>query len=222
MLAEVLERHLREIQAANAPKVPQPVVFAPASPQVRLERGLYLGPPPSPADAPSVKQVEYFTMLMSRKQLPANLFDFYTLLSPNWDKRAMTSVIQYLVSLPWIPYTYATPKAPTLPADKVDQGYYAVNDPVDGVLRFYQVRAPKQGKWAGYHFLSQVSGDNKMSIRDKAERHRIFTEIAKDTLGALKRFGKEIGQCGHCRKQLTDEVSREFGIGPVCRKVMGV
>jgi hypothetical protein len=38
----------------------------------------------------------------------------------------------------------------------------------------------------------------------------------------LKRFGKEIGQCGHCRKQLTDEVSREFGIGPVCRKVMGV
>jgi hypothetical protein len=204
MLAEVLERHLRQIQAAHAPKVPQPVVFAPAS----------------PADAPSVKQVEYFKMLMSRKQLPANQFDTYTLLSPNWDKRAMTSAIQYLVSLPWIPYT-PTPKAPTLPADKIDQGYYAVNDPIDGVLKFYQVRAPKQGKWAGYHFLSQVSGDNKLSIRDKVERHRIFTEIAKDTLGALMRFGKEIGQCGHCRKQLTDEVSREFGIGPVCRTSYG-
>ena len=216
MLAEVLERHLRQIQAANAPKVPQPVVFAPAS----------------PADAPSVKQVEYFKMLMSRKQMPTNQFDNYSAAFPTWDKRAMTSAIQYLVSLPWIPYRgpcgptwipyTPTPKAPTLPADKIDQGYYAVNDPIDGVLKFYQVRAPKQGKWAGYHFLSQVSGDNKLSIRDKTERHRIFTEIAKDTLGALKRFGKEIGQCGHCRKQLTDEVSREFGIGPVCRKVMGL
>lgn len=205
MLAEVLERHLRQIQAANAPKVPQPVVFVPAS----------------PADAPSVKQVEYFKMLMSRKQIPTNQFNFYSASYPTWDKRAMTSAIQYLVSLPWIPYT-PDAKAPTLPADKVDQGYYAVNDPIDGVLRFYQVHAPKQGKWAGYHFLSQVSGDNKLLIRDKAERHRIFTEIAKDALGALKRFGKEIGQCGHCRKQLTDEVSREFGIGPVCRKVMGV
>lgn len=208
MLAEVLERHLRQIQAANTPKVPQPVVFAPAL----------------PADAPSVKQVEYFKMLMSRKQIPTNQFNFYSASYPTCDKRAMTSAIQYLVSLPWIAWMPKAPfgATPTLPVDKVDQGYYAVNDPVDGVLRFYQVRAPKQGKWAGYHFLSEVSGGNKLSIRDKAERHRIFTEIAKDALGALKRFGKEIGQCGHCRKQLTDEVSREFGIGPVCRKVMGV
>lgn len=74
----------------------------------------------------------------------------------------------------------------------------------------------------GYTFVSQVSGENHFSIRDKAEREKILGEIAKNPLEALKRFGTEIGQCGHCRKQLTDAESRAFGIGPVCRKVLGV
>jgi hypothetical protein len=105
---------------------------------------------------------------------------------------------------------------------KIGQGYYAIVDPQDSVVKFFQVRTPNKGKWNGYVFLSQVSGDNHISVRDRNERDRIFAVIAIDPLEALKRFGQEIGQCGHCRKQLTDPESRAIGIGPVCRKDMGI
>ena len=113
-------------------------------------------------------------------------------------------------------------KSPIAPKVFIAQGYYAIVDAQDSVLKFYQVRTPNKGKWSGYVFLSQVSGDNHIGVCDRAERDRIYSIIAENPTEALKRFGKEIGQCGHCRKQLTDEVSREFGIGPVCRKALGL
>ena len=211
MLSEILEKHLREIQAQSAPAPKSGTVFA--APQVG-------------ANAPTDKQVNYFKALVEGKQINADqrkmLMDGLAAL----DRRSITSTIQWLVGLPWAPRPAVTTQTqgPRNPAvgSKIDQGYYAVNDPADGVLKFYQVRRPKEGKWAGYVFLSQVSGDNHIPLKDRALRNPIYAEIEKDVMGALRRFGKEIGQCGHCRKQLTDAESREFGIGPVCRKVLGV
>lgn len=104
----------------------------------------------------------------------------------------------------------------------VKQGCYAIVDPLDNALKFYQVRCPSRGNWAGSTFVSQISGDNRFPIRDRQERLRVLVEIAKDATEALKRYGQEIGRCGHCKKQLTDAVSRQFGIGPVCRKALGI
>jgi hypothetical protein len=221
MLSEVLERCLREIQT------PTPV--APAIDPL----------------AATQKQIDYFKALVEGKELTArHRTDLLTAL-PTFDKRTMTQMIQWLSILSWTPRPLLPPQFPPMPsvpgpvqttilktqdpvwngrpmANGIAQGYYAIVDPADQVLKFYHVRRPTQGKWVGYVFIDQVSGDNKIAMRDRNERGRIFTEIQKDILGALKRFGKEIGQCGHCRKQLTDAVSREFGIGPVCRKVLGV
>ena len=59
-------------------------------------------------------------------------------------------------------------------------------------------------------------------MRDRNECDVVYGEIAKDVTGSLKLYGQKIGRCGHCSKQLTDETSREFGIGPVCRKALGI
>ena len=210
MLAEVLERKLREIQAIDAPKVapkiPQAVIFAPP---------VVTGP-----QAPSAKQIQYFQALVEGKQMTDAQRDGLKLEFPLLTKTTICHRIGQLVALPWTPRPVKT--ATPAPTFKLADGYYAVVDPLDSVLRFFQIRSPKRGKWVGFHFLSQVSGDNKFSVRDRAERDRIYAEIEKDPTEALKRFGKEIGQCGHCRKQLTDAESREFGIGPVCRKMLGL
>jgi hypothetical protein len=35
---------------------------------------------------------------------------------------------------------------------------------------------------------------------------------------SMRLFGRELGQCGHCGRDLTDEASRAAGIGPVCAR----
>jgi len=209
MISDILDKCLKELQAekmgpAPAAGIPAPTVYNP--------------------NAPTFKQIEYFKALVAGKQLTDDQRKRLLESLPLATKRSVTVSIQWLTGLPWTPRVFVPRPVYSVPVyvAKVDQGYYAIVDPADQVLKFYQVRVPKQGNWVGYVFVSQVSGENHLSIRSTKEREKILGEIAKNPVEALKRFGKEIGQCGHCRKQLTDEISREFGIGPVCRKALGL
>jgi hypothetical protein len=213
MLADILDRCLKEVQAeqkviqAPVPQVPAPVKDSP--------------------NAPTDKQLSFFHALVKGKQLTDDQRQKLLASLPALDKRSITTTIQWLVGLPWVPRPFIPRPAnrSNVPPDVkacLKEGYYAINDPTDSVLKFYQVQTPKNGKWEGFVFLKQVSGENKFGVKDRVERERIFGLIAKDPLEALKRFGREIGRCGHCSKQLTDQESRDIGIGPVCRKVLGV
>ena len=96
---------------------------------------------------------------------------------------------------------------------KVDPGYYGVE--YDGVLRFYRVKEGK-GRWAGRTFVNRYASDHfaKIGRHEAYESRRL---IAADPQAAAERFGKEIGRCYVCGRQLTDELSRSLGIGPDCR-----
>lgn len=122
--------------------------------------------------------------------------------------------------------TTATSGQPDVPA-----GRYALMTPggedSDGepVARFFQVDKPTKGNWAGYTFVSAVhaagrSGWRKIPVKGQAGR-AVLTEIAQDAQGAMRAFGKLLGQCGNCGLPLTDPASIEFGIGPVCRDNLG-
>lgn len=206
MLSDMLERRLKQVQN------PTPIVveFAtPASGQFAL----------------TDKQISFYKTLVNGKQLSDDQRALLKGALGRFDRRTVQATFDWLIGLPWTPKP--TLNKPTTPTEKpihdgINQGYYAVVDPQDNVTKFFQVRRPTAGNWKGYVFLSAVSGENHLSIRDQNERDRIYGLIAKDILGALKLFGQKIGKCGHCRKQLTDEVSREFGIGPVCRKALGI
>jgi len=105
---------------------------------------------------------------------------------------------------------------PDIPA-----GRYAVVDPKDSVLKFYHVDKPTEGKWKGFTFLSVRASDERYPIKDKTHKRDIMAEIQKDPEEASRRFGREIGRCGICGRTLTDESSREKGIGPICEAKMG-
>jgi hypothetical protein len=83
-------------------------------------------------------------------------------------------------------------------------------------LHFFQIDAPDEGRWSGYVFVKEQASDEMHSV--KGERGiQVIEEIAKDAREAMLRYGREIGKCGHCGRTLTDEESRAYGIGPVCR-----
>lgn len=204
-LSEVLDKHLRLIQN---PTPVQDCTFA---------------TPKSGSDGPTAKQVSYYQALVERKQLTEDQRKHLRSSLSAFDRRTITTTISWLMGLPWQPRpSLLTPPTPSPLIAPIKQGRYAVMHPIEGDLRFYSVRKPTEGKWAGFTFLAQLSGENQIAIRDKQERERIYSAIAKDATGAMRLYGQKIGQCGHCRKQLTDEVSREFGIGPVCRKALGL
>lgn len=93
----------------------------------------------------------------------------------------------------------------------VPDGRYAIEE--GGTLRFFKV---KNGRRAGFVFLDIQASDDWHSIRDLARIRRVVAEIAKDPKGAMVRYGRELGECGHCGRTLTDEASRAAGIGPIC------
>jgi hypothetical protein len=104
---------------------------------------------------------------------------------------------------------------------RIKAGHYAIPD-ASGVLKFYEVATPSKGKWVGWIFLSVQASDDRYPIKGQAERERVFRLIEQNPIEALRRYGQEIGRCGHCGRTLTDETSRKFGIGPVCREALSI
>lgn len=105
------------------------------------------------------------------------------------------------------------PAQRTQPAEaaKVADGRYAIEE--DGTLKFFKLT---NGRKPGYVFLDIQASDEWHSIRNVTRIHAIVAEIAKDAHAAMIRYGRELGQCGHCGRTLTDESSRAAGIGPIC------
>lgn len=110
--------------------------------------------------------------------------------------------------------------APAASQYEVPAGRYAV-EREDGALAFYRLDRPTEGRWAGYMFLSVQASDEPHPIKGHAAKEAILSKIAEDPAGAARRYGQEIGSCAICGRTLTDEASREYGIGPVCRENTG-
>jgi hypothetical protein len=109
------------------------------------------------------------------------------------------------------------------PTDAVIAGRYAVEDPADGVLKFYVVDRPTEGRWAGWVFVSVQASDEEHRIRGPRKVADILERILAAGVGECsRRYGREIGSCGVCGRTLTNEASRAEGIGPVCAAKLGI
>jgi hypothetical protein len=121
-------------------------------------------------------------------------------------KRRASTVIETLKDLPWAAKNGDSEG--DLP--EVADGRYAIPKD-DGTLMFYSV---KKGTYTT--FVDVWASDARYPIKAKPEKVRIMTAIKADP-DAGPRFGREIGRCYVCGRTLTDETSRQLGIGPVCR-----
>jgi hypothetical protein len=101
-----------------------------------------------------------------------------------------------------------TPDATDLPT-----GRYAIENAA-GELRFYRV-------WRGtrnpnYIKLYLLHGPDETEVPYGPGALSIINQIATDAREAALRYGREIGCCSNCGKRLTNRLSRELSIGPVC------
>lgn len=130
-----------------------------------------------------------------------------------------------MTSLPPVPDAPAVTPVPVTVARAVREagepnipaGRYAVRG-TDGVVKFYKIDKPTEGKWAGWTFVKIIAGSEEHPVRNRSARIGILAAILVDVRGASALYGREIGACGVCGRQLTDEESRARGIGPICNE----
>lgn len=107
--------------------------------------------------------------------------------------------------------------------DAVPAGRYAIT-PLNGAANettFYKVDRPTEGRWAGYVFVKMLVGPEEHRL-SKAQGQAVLARIAAaGAEQASARYGHEIGECGVCGGRLTNDESRERGIGPICAAKMG-
>jgi hypothetical protein len=112
---------------------------------------------------------------------------------------------------------------------RIPAGRYALDSAPDaqGATHtvFWHLDKPEDGKWSGWSFLKVQRGPDTgrfSTIRPDGlaspAAASILEKIAIDPLAAAARYGHELGRCGICDRELTDETSRRLGVGPVCLK----
>lgn len=116
-------------------------------------------------------------------------------------------------------YVEAKDFKPMVLAEDVPNSKYAIER--DSGLAFYEVRTGKKGRWEGFQFVDLLIGApgdwNRIPVRGQ-NKTVILNEIAKDAKAAAIRFSKEFTICAVCASPLSDPVSRELGLGPICAK----
>lgn len=142
------------------------------------------------------------------------------------DTGAASRIIEWLMELPMRASRQERTRAPRAREafPEVPEGRYALRH-VEGAVSdpaFYKIDRPTEGRWAGYTFVNEQSGENRLPIRDDASKRAILERIAEDPIRAAKLYGTELGHCARCGRELTDDTSRAFGIGPDCREAWGV
>lgn len=98
-------------------------------------------------------------------------------------------------------------------------------------VTFWRVDRPEGGRWAGWLFLSRQEGPNRVAAgglrpngTPTAKNETllrvldVLKKIAADPFGSAQLYGRELGVCGVCGSELTNDESRALGIGPVCRE----
>jgi hypothetical protein len=102
----------------------------------------------------------------------------------------------------------------------------AIHNESGNEISFWQIDRPTEGRWAGWAFIKQQVGpslNRAGCIRPDGSQAgltgpamRALKIIAKDPEAAAVLYGKELGVCAMCGKTLTNDESRERGIGPIC------
>lgn len=105
---------------------------------------------------------------------------------------------------------------------KVEAGSYAIRNSAKATndISFYEVVKPTDGRWTGRTFVNRKLSDESQRLT-LDEQVRVLVAIAADPMNASLLYGQTIGECPECGRTLTNQDSRERGIGPKCARKRG-
>lgn len=159
---------------------------------------------------PSEPQRKFILSLRDQKQLDDDqkkwIDDNIDTLTPGREGTA-SKCITRLLALP------DAKKPTTQDGTYVPAGRYAV-DSDEGELRFYHVWRHKQNDAAMHLYL--LHGPDSTRIMGKAMQTILQKIVNAGVEEAAIRYGRELKHCSQCGRRLTNRISRELGIGPIC------
>ena len=185
--------------------------------------------PVLPESLSTPRQQAFMTDLLNEKDLTAETRGKYIArIGQLSDEQARRNLTKEQASN-FIEYLFSLPRKEARPVEQaaIPAGRYAVpnhmlnGDTADNSISFFQVDAPQEGRWAGYVFVSRQAGSDllRMNRRQQDEAKNAIRKFGYEAASRL--YGLELGHCGVCGRELTNEVSRAEGIGPVCMTKMG-
>jgi len=126
-------------------------------------------------------------------------------------------VSQLLSAMTLLPYS-TKEKWPGVP-----EGKYAIaND--DGVIAFWEVSKPTEGRYAGRCFANQIVGSPRDWRRLRSPGVTVAHAMAiieADPVAAATLFGIKTKSCGRCGSPLSNIRSRAAGFGETCAERVG-
>jgi hypothetical protein len=105
-------------------------------------------------------------------------------------------------------------QCPVILFEGVPEGRYAIDWAEGEVedIKFYQIKEAT--------LYAQASAE-LWQIKDTEHIAKVLDAIKIDPKAASILYGLKLGACGVCGRTLTNQESRDFGIGPICREKMG-
>lgn len=183
--------------------------LAAANAEPRNQRAAEDFRPSSLAPAPAVrlaseKSVEFMVSLWLERSNKATAEQVRAWGSQQ-DQATVSAKIDWLKTQPRL--WSKVEKTPEVPA-----GRYAITGE-NGQTVFLKVSVSKNGRT----FVAIQAGSDYHTTAWPVAK-ALLAKIAEAGLdAAMIRYGRELGVCGRCGRELTDEESRAAGIGPVCR-----
>jgi|SRR5215469_2114145 len=101
----------------------------------------------------------------------------------------------------------------------IPRGHYATKSLTGNQdFDFWRVDRPEQGTYAGRTFVKRIVGGKPDMNVSRDTRFAALEAILAEGIDVCgTRYGVELGRCRRCNRHLTDQTSRELGIGPECR-----
>lgn len=98
------------------------------------------------------------------------------------------------------------------------------NDGAVNELAFWWIVKHDGPQGTRYFVRQMIGGQGATRVRMSPEAMiGLANKInAAGPVEAMLRYGREIGRCGHCGRELTNDKSRDFGMGPKCRRDKGM
>ncbi len=166
-----------------------------------------------PVEAEHAVQTARVVTYLQDREAKGTINEFGQSLLDQFRSRGRLSEKQVGAILRWLPDSPSGPKeaSPALPS--VPTGRYAVES-ADGTLTFYRVKNAKDGRV--FIHLKHGNGESEVPFTVKGYTTILQSIVNAGPLEAALRYGRELGCCSVCASDLTNRLSRELGIGPVC------
>lgn len=171
-----------------------------------------------PTRMASVPQQQLITRMIEERDIPEEwLLNIKRIVEEN--KLTVPKASQIITDLKKMPYKKTVKGASANTGfGEVPGGYYALpvvdQKPGGNDLVFYRVKKHRDDPNRGW--VNRVLGPEDGEV-PRAQVLPILKRIQRFGVGkSAVLYGKTIGKCSQCNRRLSNRISRELGIGPIC------